>query len=368
MRAVGKGWKVPGMMLFGVAVAIGILSWWLTGRLASESSPFLLLDHPNERSLHQRPTPRTGGVAVMASLFVGAFVCWILAQISSVQEGLSLLIEPAGWMILAATCVLSVVSLVDDRKGLPVSLRLGIQLVVSAVLVIGSSLRFPPLAIPLVGSIQWGWLAVPLAVLMLVWMANLYNFMDGMDGFAGGMTVIGGGGLAYIAWTRNSGTLGILALFLAAAALGFLAYNFPPAKIFLGDVGSIPVGFIYGALMLLGSRDKVFEVWVPVILFSPFIVDATVTVIRRALRGENIWQAHRSHYYQRAVLLGWGHRKTVLAEYVLMILCGVLACGFQMADDRTRLVILGCWGLLMGVAMGGVHRAEQSVARAGMKV
>lgn len=136
----------------------------------------------------------------------------------------------------------------------------------------------------------------------------------------------------------------------------------------MGDVGSVSLGFLFGSLILLGVRNRAFDLWVPLMLFSPFIVDATVTLIRRAVRGERIWLAHRTHYYQRLVLLGWGHRRTVLTEYVLMALCGMLAWGYQMADDRTRWIVFGSWGLLMGLAMLGVHRAEQRALPVATKI
>jgi UDP-N-acetylmuramyl pentapeptide phosphotransferase/UDP-N-acetylglucosamine-1-phosphate transferase len=133
---------------------------------------------------------------------------------------------------------------------------------------------------------------------------------------------------------------------VAMSALGFLFYNFPPARIFMGDVGSIPLGFSAGTLMLLGLRDGLFDFWVPILIFSPFILDATLTVLRRAWRRERIWEAHREHYYQRTVLSGWSHRQTVVAEYGIMLCCGSLAVLYHGANDAWRVVILGMWALL----------------------
>ncbi|MGE3978851.1 MAG: hypothetical protein AB7F94_14885, partial [Nitrospira sp.] len=152
----------------------------------------------------------------------------------------------------------------------------------------------------------------------------------------------------------------------AMGALGFLTHNFPPARIFMGDAGSITIGFLAGTLMILGVRDGIFELWVPVMIFSPFIVDATVTLIRRALRRKKIWQAHREHYYQRLVLVGWSHRRTVLAEYGVMILCGGLAVLYHHSTDDVRLSILGAWVALFLVLERLVKRLElqqQTVSR-----
>jgi UDP-N-acetylmuramyl pentapeptide phosphotransferase/UDP-N-acetylglucosamine-1-phosphate transferase len=241
--------------------------------------------------------------------------------------------------------------------------RFGVHVVAAVLLTVGGQLVVSRIDVPGIGAIELGWFSLAVSIAFLVWMTNLYNFMDGMDGFAGGMTLLGAGFLASLAWQGEHRLILVLSLLLAVAALGFLAHNFPPAKIFLGDVGSVPTGFLIGALILLGCRDRLFTVWVPLMLFSPFIVDATATLLRRAAQGERVWIAHRTHYYQRLVLLGWGHRKTVLAEYGLMLLCGVLAWVYQIADESIRPFILGSWGLLMLTAIGAVHVAERLTGR-----
>lgn len=339
----------------------GLVAWWLTGQLAGARFVSSVLDHPNERSLHDRPTPRTGGVAILAGLLGGlAWIGWFDVPVSGMSEP-ALLGWPAEAWVVLLTYGIGLVSFLDDRGGISVPVRFGIHLLAASLLVVGGRLWISALTLPALGELDLGWLAVPVSIGFLVWMTNLYNFMDGMDGFAGGMTVAGGSLLAWFGWSAGHGFLFVAAVCAAGAAIGFLAHNFPPARIFMGDVGSISLGFLLGALILLGARDRVVDLWASIMLFSPFIVDATVTLIRRAVRGERIWQAHRSHYYQRLVLLGWGHRRTVLVEYGAMVLCGVLAWGYQLADDRIRLAILGGWGLLMGLAMLGVHLAEQRV-------
>ncbi len=347
------------MILAGVVLAVVIVSWWLSGRLANRESRLFVLDHPNERSLHDRPTPRTGGVAILTGLLCGLVLAVLVGVPLKGGSDHALFGWPASVWIVLLTYGIGVVSFLDDRGGVPISVRFGVHLLAALILVLGARLWIPALSLPVLGSVDLGWLAVPASIGFLVWMTNLYNFMDGMDGFAGGMAVAGGGLLAWFGWAAGHGFLFCMALSVAAAAVGFLIHNFPPARIFMGDAGSASLGFLFGSLMLLGVHDRVFDLWVPIMLFSPFIVDATVTLIRRAVRGERIWEAHRSHYYQRLVLLGWGHRRTVCAEYAFMALCGTLAWGYQVADDRIRLAVLGGWGLLMGLAMLGVHHAEQ---------
>jgi UDP-N-acetylmuramyl pentapeptide phosphotransferase/UDP-N-acetylglucosamine-1-phosphate transferase len=226
-------------------------------------------------------------------------------------------------------------------------------------LVWGAGLQVRTVLVPFAGTLSLGWLAVPATILFLMWMANLYNFMDGMDGFAGGMTVLGYGFLAYMAWRGGHQLILLLSLLVAGAVAGFLWYNLPPAQIFMGDVGSVPLGFLAAALALLGVRDGVFDVWVPLLIFSPFVVDATVTLIRRLLRGKKIWLAHREHYYQRLVLAGWGHRKTVMAEYVLMLACGMSAVMYTQVGEPWRMAILLGWMAVYTVLMWGVCVVER---------
>jgi UDP-N-acetylmuramyl pentapeptide phosphotransferase/UDP-N-acetylglucosamine-1-phosphate transferase len=263
------------------------LSWLLRrGRLP--------MDHPNERSLHAKPTPRIGGLGVMAG--VGVASVWLG--------------DAAPLPVVLASLALAVVSLLDDIRGLPVRVRFLAHFVAAA----GCLLAM--------GLTGWSLLAGTLAV---VWMTNLYNFMDGSDGLAGGMAAIGFGALALAAWLGDAAGLAAFCAAIAAAALAFLRFNFPPARVFMGDAGSIPLGFMAATLGILGAQQGVWPWLFPLLVFSPFVVDASVTLGRRALRGEKIWQAHRSHYYQRVVLLGASHRQLALAAYALMLAMAALA-------------------------------------------
>lgn len=346
-------------MLAGLVFLAASVSWWFTGRLANPSATLTQLDFPNARSLHDIPTPRTGGIGILAGFALGVAGGSLLGIVPALKDNAGF----AGWSpllwIIAMTFVMACVSFLDDRLGLPVWIRLGTQCAAAAVLVVGAQISIASIPIPFFGTVAFGSLSAVASLGFIVWMTNLYNFMDGMDGFAGGMTVVGGSAVAYFAWTQHSDVLVVLALLLGGAAAGFLVHNFPPAKIFLGDVGSVPIGFIFGALMLLGVRDRVFDLWVPVIVFSPFILDATVTLLRRVVRGEKVWEAHRSHFYQRAVLLGWGHRRTVVGEYVLMLVCAGLAGAYQHGTETRRLVVLAVWSVLIAGLMGLVTLAEQ---------
>lgn len=350
-------------MLGGLILLVFAFSWWMSGRLSNRNSTLYLLDHPNQRSLHSTPTPRTGGIAILGGLVLGLLGIGAVGLMKSGQgvDGVAAWWSPA-W-IITLSVVLAAVSFLDDRRGLPVWGRFCVQIVLASLLVVGGEMAVNKVAVPLVGTWDLGPLSIVASIVFLVWMTNIYNFMDGMDGFAGGMTIVGGLSLASVLWTTQHEVMALLPLFLAGSSAGFLVHNFPPAKIFMGDVGSVPIGFIFGGLILWGCRQGVFDIWVPVVIFSPFIMDATVTIIRRTVNGEKPWEAHRTHYYQRLVLSGWGHRKTVLAEYGLMILCGVLAWAYHIADDSVRLGILSLWALLMLSGMVGVYVVERMSAR-----
>jgi UDP-GlcNAc:undecaprenyl-phosphate GlcNAc-1-phosphate transferase len=291
---------------------------WLTLLWLLRRGKSLPMDHPNERSLHVTPTPRIGGLGIMAG--VGVAAGWL--------AGTGLL-QPMLPGVLAAFA-LTAVSVLDDVRGLPVALRFLAHFAAAAACL---------LALGLGG---WALLAGTLAV---VWMTNLYNFMDGSDGLAGGMAAIGFGALALAAWLGDAPELAAFCAAIAAAALAFLRFNFPPARVFMGDAGSIPLGFLAAALGILGAMQDVWPWLFPLLVFSPFIVDASVTLTRRGLRGEKIWQAHRSHYYQRVVLLGASHRQLAWAAYALMLAGAALAFTLRILPQHTA------WLLILSAAM-----------------
>lgn len=305
-------------------------------RLSRPGHPLAVPDRPNERSLHNVPKPRTGGLAIHAGV-ASAVIAWlVLAPVLPCAD--RDLPSPGAtlWWILGCTVAAGVLSMLDDLRGLSPGIRFPVQLAIGAGVAVGGGLVLRAITVPGLGTLPLGPLAVPVTVLSLVWMANLYNFMDGMDGFSGGMTVIGFGFLAALMWRGGAAAPAIVALLVVGAAAGFLRHNFPPARIFMGDAGAVPLGFLAGALALWGIGSGSVDAWAPLLVFSPFIVDATVTLIRRVLRAEKVWQAHRSHYYQRLVLAGWGHRRTVLAEYMVMAVAGLGAMAFQAASAPAR--------------------------------
>ncbi len=332
--------------------AVFALSAWLSWRFTRPDSFFHVLDHPNERSLHSNPVPRTGGVAIVASWLTGCFALFILTG------------GPAGqviWIVLT-TLFLAWVSFIEDRHGVARRYRLLAHLGAAAVLV---------LAGPMPERFQVGAWELPLqplaagtlALLYTAWMINLYNFMDGMDGFAAGMGAIGFGALGLVGWHDGATDFALANALLAVACGGFLLWNFPQAKIFMGDAGSTALGFLAAAMSLWAERDGILPLWASLLVFSPFIVDASVTLLRRAWLGERLWQAHRSHYYQRLVGLGWSHRKTVLRAYLLMLACVATALQSRHQPAGQVLWLLVMWAGVYGMIAYKVRLMERNAGR-----
>jgi len=318
---------------YSAALAAFAVTWtviiWLLRSFSDR-----ILDHPNKRSLHQQPVPRTGGIGVTAGIAVGA--C---------------LISPFDWWPLwLGTAILVGVSFREDLVGLPIVWRLIAHFAAAGVLVVGL----------LIQGLEWGWAVV--VIVPVVWMINLYNFMDGMDGLAGGMALFGFGFLAILSWVGGNQPLMLVNVSIAAAASAFLLFNFHPARIFLGDAGSTTLGFLAAGLGLIGWRSGTWSLGVPLLVFSPFIVDASVTLVRRMVRGEKFWQAHRTHYYQRLALSGWGHRKTALTEYGMMVFCGFGAVVFQQVSDGVRFMIAGLWALVFWGLAQSVSAIERRMS------
>ena len=253
------------------------------------------LDEPNDRSLHVRPVPRTGGLAILAGASMA--VVFIGSQL---------------WLVMLLSLLLAALSFYDDLYRLGNRARLAAHVLAASLIVWYFLSPMHPIELILLG-------------LAVVWVTNLYNFMDGADGVAGGMAVIGFGAYAIAAALAEHFALAALSTAIAAASLAFLLHNFHPARIFLGDVGSIPLGFLAAALGLVGWRLDAWPLWFPLLVFGPFNADATVTLLKRLIRHEKVWRPHRDHYYQRIVRMGLGHRAAALIGYVVMVFCAAMA-------------------------------------------
>lgn len=247
-----------------------------------------ILDLPNERSSHARPTPRGGGLAVTPIVLAG----WlILAGLGMALSG--------QLIVMGAALALLLLSWQDDRRSLPAWLRLAVHLAAVA----AGLAALPDHQFVFQGVLPF-WADRLAAAILWVWFLNLYNFMDGIDGITGVETLCIAAGLILMSPAQAQGAV------LAGASLGFLVLNWHPAKIFLGDSGSVPLGYLLAWLLL---RLAAQGLWAPaLILPAYYLADATITIAKRALRREKIWQAHRQHFYQRAVQGGFSHSRVVL--------------------------------------------------------
>ena len=328
------------LVAFTVAAAV-------TGWLVSRGPPRWLVDYPNERSLHDRPVSRAGGIAILAGL--AAAVALVALLEASPRE--------YGW-VLAGALLIAGVSLVDDIRGVSSAIRIVFHLAAAGCVVL-AGLSAERIILP-GGALDLGAVVGPVfTVLFVAWIVNLYNFMDGMDGFAGGMATIGFTTLAILCAHHGPAMLVAMSSVAAAAALGFLLFNFPPAKIFMGDLGSTLLGYFSAVVMLWADHAASVPLWISVLVFSPFIVDATVTLVRRVLAGERPWRSHLGHFYQRLVRLGWGHRKTVVREYGLMLACAGSAAAALWATPGVQAVVLGAWVVAYIVLILAVSRLER---------
>ena len=297
-----------------VAVVSAITAWLLLALVRrSGLAERIALDRPNARSLHKGVVPRVGGLAVIGiTAIVGLVAPTSLPIVASMAGALMLL----GWL--------------DDRCGLPVSVRLA-----SHLLAAGAAAVLLAPAAP-----AWQWLAL---TLVLTWAMNLYNFMDGADGLAGGMAVFGFGAYAVAAYLADIPGPALLSASVAGAAAGFLPHNVAPARVFLGDAGSVPLGFLAGVLGVVGWTAGAWPAWFPLLVFSPFVVDASVTLLRRALRGERVWLAHREHLYQRMVRSGLGHGRTAALWYLAMAAAAASALAALSWPNIAQFGVLLAW-------------------------
>lgn len=251
------------------------------------------LDTPNHRSLHETPVPRTGGWALLTGVVTGLLVSQPVTELGTVFAFISLL----------------AVSLIDDLRPLSARLRFVVQILSVAVLLYT--------LLPEAGG-EYAWVVLPLLTLAGIWVVNLYNFMDGMDGFAGSMTAIGFATLGAVCFLRDAVDLASICFLLAISSVVFLFYNWPKAQIFLGDAGSTVIGLAVFAVSVVGWQRGVFSLLVPLLVFLPFWADATVTLLIRVFRGERWWEAHRQHLYQR-LALKHGVKVSLFIELAVMV-------------------------------------------------
>ncbi len=328
------GWFAAVFFLAVLAASVvgtGLVLWLLRRRS--------ILDLPNERSSHDVATPRGGGLAVVTVLILA----WLAIGSAGGADQ-----ARAGFILCGAALGLGVVSWIDDLKGLPVAWRLVFQ----AGVVAGVLLALPGGG-PYFGGLLPAGLDAAVAGLLWLWFINLFNFMDGIDGLAGTETVSLGAGVAVVAVVAGMDDATMLyGLTAVAAALGFLWWNWQPARIFLGDVGSVPLGFLLGWLLLDLSAQGYWAS--ALILPLYYLADSSITLVRRGLRGAAVWRAHREHFYQRAVQRGLRHGAVAgavaSANLGLIVLAVLAALGWPWPALGGAVAVV--WALLFHLGTG----------------
>ena len=274
----------------------------------------VLIDIPNERSSHSQPKPRGGGIMIVLITLIGVL-------------GL-LLIGPARSMSLLTFLIcggiIAFVGWIDDMRSLSTTLRLAIQVLCALVSILGIG-YFDKLTVGN-SAFSFGLVGILFTIIWIVGLTNAYNFMDGIDGIAGGQAVVGG--LAWLGFglIQQVPIVSIIGLLIASSSLGFLWHNWQPSRIIMGDVGATFLGYSFAVLPLLfENHTPILEngLWFSMLVLWAFLADTGITMLRRALRRENIFQAHRSHFYQRLVISGWSHAR-VSALYIVLSVLGSL--------------------------------------------
>jgi UDP-N-acetylmuramyl pentapeptide phosphotransferase/UDP-N-acetylglucosamine-1-phosphate transferase len=331
---------MPPFPFFIVLTLLSYVAMYWVRRYAEQRH---ILDHPNDRSSHAVPTPRGGGLGIVALV---------------IMVGL-LFLSDAGWnrrlIYLAAAAVIAWLGWRDDLYSLSPALRFAVQGLVAAVSILELG-YFKMVTIPFVGEIQLGILGIVVTFLWIMGLTNAYNFMDGIDGLAGGVALSAGLAWMWLASNINNPFAFWVALSISAGSLGFLGHNWSPAKIFMGDVGSTFLGYSFAVLPLIASDQSGDALLLGTLLMWTIIMDTGVTFIGRLVKRENIFAPHRSHLYQRLVIAGYKH-ETVSSLYILLtLLAGLLSYEWSQGHQFAPPLIF--FGLPLIWALLSVHAAR----------
>ena len=297
------------MLILTVFISSVVLAWFLTSRVRRYVLAKNMLDMPNDRSSHLTPTPRGGGIAIVFVLMLAGIISLFLPA-----APIKILLP-----LLLATLAYATLGWQDDKLDLAASVRFFIQLLIAAT--VAGWLFWNDGA---AGSLLMIAMLI-LVTLWITWMANLYNFMDGIDGLSAVESIILGATTSY--WFAFSGAMGIaiICIAIAGASIGFMRWNWSPAKIFMGDVGSLALGAYFAIIAVIGTSTLLIPFSAFLVLYSVYLTDTGITLLGRMMRREKWWKAHRSHYYQRAVQSGLSHAQVSLTIMMINIILALLA-------------------------------------------
>ena len=285
-----------GMAVISTYLLVVVFAWLVTGWIRYYALKNAILDHPNHRSLHTQATPRGGGSTIALLVFVMLFLLYLTGLVS---RDFFMAMEPAA-------LVVTVTGWIDDRRGLPAHWR-GLTYLLCS---IWATLWITGVS-PLTDYSRLVYMVIATGGIM--WLINLYNFMDGTDGLAGSQAVITAVVGAWFLGNAGEQGMAILLMVVSAATSGFLIWNWPPARIFMGDAGSCLVGLVFGAVALASDVSSAVPIPVWLVLLSIFICDTTMTLVKRVVSGETWYLAHRQHAYQRLVQMGMSHKQLTCA-------------------------------------------------------
>ncbi|MCW8925994.1 MAG: hypothetical protein OQJ84_07045 [Xanthomonadales bacterium] len=318
----GYAWLTVG--LFSGIVSL-LASFWVT-MLARKSG---MIVQPGERQSHTIATPTGGGLGILLSLLLTTLCLQPLVPL------------PGFWWqgMLPGIVLLAIVGWRDDRQTVSSFLRLLIQLAVSLWLLGFTTLQFL--------SVEIGWLVA--GVVAMVWYMNMYNFMDGSDGMAAFQGIFAGVMMAVLFHNDERNAMALLALAVAAACMGFLPLNLPTARVFMGDVSSVPLGFIFAALSVYAVKAGTFGLPVAILIMALFIIDATMTLLARVIRREQWYTAHAQHVYQRLIVHGWSHRRVLVVYQAINVAVVLPAIVLIQKYPQNAMLKSGSTILLLGM-------------------
>ena len=332
-------------LILGLGTLGSLLTALVVGGLRQWSLKHIL-DIPNERSSHSKPTPSGGGIGIVAVTLLLFVLGLILTPVDS-DRGAYLIYVPLVLLIAA-------LGYWDDRYQLSAKLRLLLQATAALIFTLGVG-AVTQLELPYLGTISLGLLALLVNLFWITGLTNVFNFMDGIDGIAGTQALVAGAAWTILLLSQQQTDAALLTLLISAGSLGFLYWNRPPARIFMGDTGSTFLGFSFAALVLLANRQQTDAAWLVsgVLFVGVFAFDSALTILRRLLKRENILTAHRSHLYQRLVRLGYSHRSVTSAYGGLMLVCALCGFAYFKGGEAVRLAAL-LIALLLCLGLFGV--------------
>ena len=312
------------------AHVLGVVSLGLTWLMIKRVR---ILDHPNERSSHSAPTPRSGGIAIVATFFIGLAVFKLMGDDPALEQDFF-------WTFAGAAGLIAVVSIFDDLAEMGFRAKLLTQSFATAV-VMAFGVVVDQVYLPGVGLVQLGVWGYAMTFLWIVGLTNAFNFMDGIDGIAAGTALVASIAFAAVTFSQGSSFIYVVSLIVAGSAAGFLFWNWQPAKIFMGDSGSQFLGFVLAVMAVIAGRFDVSHTsyLVMPLLFSHFIWDTAFTFFRRLKNGERVTQAHRTHLYQLMTQMGLQHVHVTLVYLLVGALQGLGALMMVHVDGAWRVLV-----------------------------